>query len=135
MRKTILIIDDSDDDVFLTKTVISRIRPDIATEIAMSGDDVLLFLRDCKTLPSLILLDLKMPRMNGIDLLQEMRAISRLRRIPMVVLTNSELESDRKACFEAGADDFLQKATNLDHFTKDIECVLERWLDASKKQL
>ncbi len=129
MRKRILIIDDSDDDVMLAKTVISRIRPDIASEAALNGDEGLALLRSGKVLPSLILLDLKMPRLSGIEVLKNLRADCHLRRIPVVVLTNSELESDRVASLQAGADGFLQKTSNLDRFKMDMERVLERWLD------
>ncbi len=129
MRKRILIIDDSDDDVMLAKMVISRIRPDIASEAALNGDEGLALLRRGKVLPSLILLDLKMSRLSGIEILKNLRADGHLRHIPVVVLTNSKLESDRVASLQAGADGFLQKASNLDSFKIDMERVLERWLD------
>lgn len=127
--KRILIIDDSKDDVILTKMVISRIRHDTIAEAAMSGDEGLALLRNEKSLPALILLDLKMPRMDGIAVLKKLRADSHLRHIPVVVLTNSELEFDQDASIKAGADGFLQKASNLKRFKIDMEGVMSRWLD------
>ncbi len=131
MPKRIFIIDDSDDDVLLTKTVISKINLDIITETAMSGDEGLAVLRSGKDLPSLILLDLKMPGMDGIQVLQNIRAEVRLHNIPVVILTNSRLESDRRASFKAGANGFLQKASSIDQFKIDMAGVLKQWLDTN----
>ncbi len=131
MQKRIFIIDDSDDDVVLTKTVLSKINPDIITEVAMSGDDGLAVLRSGKDLPSLILLDLKMPGMDGIEVLQNIRAENRLHNIPVIILTNSRLESDRQASFKAGANGFLQKASSIEQFKIDMAGVLKQWLDAN----
>ena len=130
MLKRVLIIDDSYDDVLLAKTVISKISPDIITEAVMSGDDGLSVLRSGKDLPSLILLDLKMPRMDGIEVLKNIRGDSHLRHIPVVILTNSELETDRETSVTAGANSFLQKASSIDQFKVDITQVLNRWLGA-----
>lgn len=131
MQKPILIIDDNDDDVLLTKTIISQINPDVTTEVAMSGDEGLSILRSGKCLPLLILLDLKMPKMDGIQVLQNIRSDNHLRHIPVVILTNSELESDRQASVKAGANTFLQKALSIDKFKNDMEEVLKCWLEAN----
>jgi CheY-like chemotaxis protein len=131
LQKPILIIDDNDDDVLLTKTIISQINPDVTTEVAMSGDEGLSILRSGKCLPLLILLDLKMPKMDGIQVLQNIRSDNHLRHIPVVILTNSELESDRQASVKAGANTFLQKALSIDKFKNDMEEVLKCWLEAN----
>ncbi len=127
-QNTVLIIDDSQDDILITERVFSKIRPDIRTEFALSGEAGLARLRHGDGLPSLILLDLKMPGIGGFDTLRQIRADERLKDIPVVVLTSSSLESDVKESFAAGADFFLNKAFDIDQFSRDIEQVLDRWL-------
>jgi CheY-like chemotaxis protein len=129
LQPTILIIDDGEDDVLLMKIVLSRIRRDLKTEVALSGEAGLALLRRGEASPQLILLDLKMPNMSGIEVLQKIRGDAGLRGIPVVMITNSTLESDKMAAVEAGADSFLHKATDLDQFRKDMERILARWLD------
>jgi CheY-like chemotaxis protein len=128
MQPTILIVDDSEDDVLLTKLVLARTGRDFRMEVVSSGEDGLALIRGEKTPPKLILLDLKMHGMDGIEVLRKIREDEVPRSIPVVIVTNSSLESDQQAAFKAGADSFLQKATDLNQFKKDIESVLDRWL-------
>ena len=76
----------------------------------------------------MILLDLKMPGMNGFDTLRIIRADERLKHIPVIIVTSSSLEADEKEGYEAGADGFLHKAFDIDQFAGDIEDILKRWL-------
>ena len=75
-----------------------------------------------------MLLDLKMPGMSGIDTLLQMRSDEHLKNITVIIVTNSSLESDRRAAFESGADGFLHKGCDWDQFTGKLESVLDRWL-------
>ena len=78
--------------------------------------------------PALILLDLKMPGMSGIEVLREIRSDDRLRELPVVVITSSALESDRTEEIAAGASDYMQKPLALAQFSNDLESILRRWL-------
>jgi CheY-like chemotaxis protein len=69
-----------------------------------------------------------MPRMGGFDVLRAIRADECLCRIPVVVLTHSDLESDREASFKNGANSFLNKSVDLDQFTEKLRNELERWM-------
>ncbi|HUL01220.1 MAG TPA: response regulator [Nitrospirota bacterium] len=130
MKPTILIIDDNEDDVLLTKMVLSKTGRDFRTEVALSGDAGLKLIQGGKTPPKLILLDLKMPGMDGIEILRKIRGNKSLSGIPVIIVTHSDLLSDEQAAIKAGADRFLHKASDLDKFRKDIDCVLDRWLAA-----
>lgn len=134
MQPTILIINDNEDDVLLTKEALSKTGRDFKTEVAMSGETGLALIREEKTLPKLILLDLKMPGMDGIEVLRKIRNDESLSSIPVVIVTNSDLESDKQTSIKAGADSFLHKATDFNHFKKDIERVLDRWLGTDAPQ-
>ncbi len=85
-------------------------------------------LRNGHGLTDLILLDMKMPGMDGIEVLREIRADDRLRYLPVVVVTSSSLQSDRTEAFAAGASDYLLKPLTLDRFSKALESILQRWL-------
>ena len=128
MEPTILIIDDSEDDILLTKMVLSKLGREIRTESALSGETGLAALRDGRALPVVVLLDLKMPGMDGLDVLRAIRADGRFCRIPVVIVTHSDLESDKEASFKNGANSFLNKSVDLDQFTKHIRNELEKWI-------
>ena len=127
-QRRVLIIDDNQDDVLITKRVLSKLGPEIRTEVAPNGMAGISSLRSGKDLPAMILLDLKMPGMSGFDTLRQIRAEERLKNIPVVVVTSSSLETDVKEAYAAGADSFLHKAFDLDQFSRDLKHLLERWL-------
>lgn len=128
MPANVLIIDDNQDDILITTKVLSRLKRDLKAAVASSGEEGFAFLQKKKTLPALVLLDLKMPGMGGIEVLRRIRADQRLESIPVVVVTHSALESDVTACCEAGATAVLHKAFDIERFSKEIEAVLDRWL-------
>lgn len=128
MREKVLIIDDNQDDVLIATRVLSRLRSDIITEVASGGEEGLALLGSENALPSLILLDLKMPGMSGIEVLQAIRKDHRFESVPVIVVTHSALESDVSACREAGATAVLHKAFDIEFFSRQIKAVLERWL-------
>lgn len=130
MTKTILIIDDNLDDVEITKMTLARIAREIEVTTAPRGEAAFEFLRNGKTLPSLILLDLKMPGMSGFDTLRKIRADERLPHIPVIIFTSSSLETDERMGYEAGADGFLHKAFDMGRFERDIESILDRWINS-----
>jgi two-component system response regulator len=128
LTNTILIIDDNEDDILLTKRALSRTATEIATKAAASGVTGLTLLNEAGQLPSLIFLDLKMQGMSGLDVLREIRADARTRHIPVIVVTSSSLESDEKDAREAGADGFIHKALDMDQFSENINFILDRWI-------
>ncbi len=128
MGQKVLIIDDSQDDILITKRILSKISPQTRAEAVLSGHAGLEFLKDGKELPGLIFLDLKMPGMSGFDTLREIRADEKLKDIPVIVVTSSALESDMKEAYASGADSFIHKAFDIDQFSEDIKNVLERWM-------
>ncbi len=130
MMRTVMIVDDDQDEIELLRRALKKAGrvKNIAT--AREGETALELLRTRKVAPSLILLDLKMPGMGGIETVRQLRADACLKDIPVVIVTNSSLESDKQAAYDAGADAFLHKAFNMDQFGKDIKLLLDRWLAA-----
>ncbi|HTZ18904.1 MAG TPA: response regulator [Dissulfurispiraceae bacterium] len=127
-KRMIFIVDDSRTEIELTIIALEATGLEMSVCSATDGMSALEFLRDGRCLPDLILLDLKMAGMNGLDVLREIRADSLLRKIPVAVVTSSSLESDRTAAIAAGASDYLQKPWTLGQFSEDLKSVLHRWL-------
>jgi len=126
---TVLVVDDNADDLEFTRRALLKAgRGGLKVRSAVRGESALAVLREEEELPSLILLDLKMPGMSGIDTLRQIRADERLRRIPVVILTNSTLESDEQEAYREGADGFLHKAFDIDQFEREIKAALFAWL-------
>ena len=124
----IFIVDDSPTDIELTTIALEATGREIVVRFATDGKSALAMLRNGLRVPALILLDLKMPGMDGIEVLREIRTDDRLRDLPVVVVTSSALESDREDAFAAGASGYIQKPLALDQFGKDLESVVRRWL-------
>lgn len=131
MTKSILIIDDSPDDIEIAHLTLARIDRGIRVSTALSGEAALELLQSAKALPALILLDLKMPGMGGFETLRKIRAAERLQHLPVVIVTSSSLETDKQKGLEAGADGFLHKSFDIDRFERDLKSVLGRWLNAA----
>ena len=128
MTHTILIIDDNPDDVEIAEITLARLDRELKVETAPRGDDALDLLRNGKALPSLILLDLKMPGMSGFDVLRNIRADKRTKLIPVIIVTSSTLEADEKASYEAGANGFLHKAFDINRFSSDLKSLLHKYM-------
>ncbi len=84
--------------------------------------------RKDEKLPKLILLDLKMPRLNGIQVLQKIRADERTKRIPVVVLTSYKEDPDIKNCYDMGANSYVVKPVLFDEFQTAISSLGHFWL-------
>ena len=84
--------------------------------------------RDIDNLPRLILLDLKMPKVNGIEVLQRLKSDSRTKKIPVVVLTSSKEDPDIKVCYELGANSYVVKPVQFDGFVKAVNELGMYWM-------
>ncbi len=132
--RMVLIVDDSPTDIELTLIALEATGRGIRVLTAPDGQCALAMLRNGHELPALILLDLKMPGISGIEVLLEIRADDRLRNIPVVVVTSSSLESDRAEAIAAGASDYLEKPLTLDRFSRDLESIMHRWLPEQRSR-
>jgi CheY-like chemotaxis protein len=126
--QTVLIIDDNEDEVLLAKKALAKTGLKIRTEVASSGKAGIAFLEGEGVPPALIMIDLKMPGMSGVETLRRIRADGRFTDIPVIVATNSSLASDRQDAIDAGADVFFQKSFDIEEYGKEITRLLERWL-------
>jgi two-component system response regulator len=127
--RTILIIDDSEDEIYLTQRILARVSPGVKVEAASSGEEGLVRLRNSRSLPLLTLLDLKMTGISGIETLRRIRGDERLKNLLVAIVTNSDMVSDRDEALKAGADAFLHKTYDFDQFSSEIKALLESLLE------
>jgi two-component system, response regulator len=136
MTKTILLIEDNPSDIDLTIRAFERSR--IANEliVAEDGQEALDYLwglgkwegRDVLELPALTLLDLKLPKIAGLDVLRRIRADARTRRIPVVILTSSKEEQDVAASYDLGVNSYIRKPVDFTQFASAAEQLGLYWL-------
>ena len=116
----ILVVDDSDNDVLLLKEAFAGNRLVRFVDTVESGEDALNYLRrqapygDARR-PGLVLIDINMPKKNGFDVLSEIRRDPQLSKVPVVMLTSSQQESDILKAYSTGACSFISKPINFDH--------------------
>jgi len=116
----ILVVEDNIDDGFLLTRELAR--ADMEREVRVIGDgrDALEYLLETSPTPYAVFLDLKLPRMSGIELLQEIRREPRLHALPVIVMTNSIDPEDAEKCARLGVSAFLPKPVTLNLFKKII---------------
>lgn len=127
-KQMILIVDDNPDDIELTTIALASSEPDLCVRSAQDGGTALRMLRTGGDPPDLILIDIKMPGMSGLETLREIRADRRLKGIPVIMLSSSSLDSDRESSLRAGASGFLHKSLSFSRFSNDLDKVLHEWL-------
>ena len=135
-KKTILLVEDNPDDEELTLRALRK--ANIANEVfvARDGQEALDFLhctgkhagRDPQAVPAVILLDLKLPKLNGIDVLNRMRADPRTRLIPVVVLTSSSEDEDMLRSYESGANSYVRKPVEFAAFAEAVTQLGIYWM-------
>lgn len=84
--------------------------------------------RDVDKVPKVILLDLKMPKVNGLEVLAQIRADERTKRIPVVVLTSSKEDPDIEACYAQGVNSYIVKPVDFDNFVRAVSELGFYWL-------
>ena len=96
------------------------------------GEELLKFCQSHDRVAFILLLDLKMPRVDGFDVLQSLKQTQRLRCNPVIVLSSSQEPTDIRRAYELGANAFVQKPRDLDGYRKIIHCLREFWLEMNK---
>ena len=127
--KLVYIVDDDPDDrqIILDAFLENKYQGDYA--FLESGDQLLENLQDSNTLfPSLIMLDLNMPGVMGLAVLQEIRSQKQYSHIPIVILTTSSLHMDRKLAYEYGTNCFLRKPNSFADLVSLLDAIIKLWL-------
>lgn len=131
----ILIAEDDDDDFFLTGKALRDCGFRGPIQRAKDGEDLMRMLRQRefnapgRAIPTLLILDLNMPRKNGREALEEIKGNSELRMIPVVVLTTSTDEADVSSSFRLGANAFIRKPDSFEQFVDFMGSLKRFWTE------
>jgi two-component system response regulator len=134
--KIILLVEDNPDDELLTLRALRKNNVLNKVVVARDGVEALDYLfgtgghsgRDTAILPQLILLDLKLPKIDGLEVLKRLRADERTRLLPVVILTSSREEQDMLDGYGLGANSYVRKPVNFEQFVQAIEQLKLYWL-------
>jgi two-component system, response regulator len=135
-NKVILLAEDNPDDIQLTLRALkkSNIMNDVV--VTQDGVETIEYLfgtgkyagRDTKVLPQVLLLDLKMPKMDGLEVLQRIRSDERTKLLPIVVLTTSSEDKDRVESYKFGANSYVRKPVDFNQFAQAVNQLGLYWL-------
>lgn len=133
---TILLVEDNPSDIGLTRRAFARNGISNPLIVAEDGQAALDYLfgagahagRDPGDLPTLVLLDLKLPRVDGLEVLRRIRANPVTRRVPVVILTSSQEEQDRAAGYDLGTNSYIRKPVDFNEFVEVIRQLGLYWL-------
>ena len=123
----ILLVDDDPDDVTLALRALDRQHLANRVHVVHDGEEALAYLRDMAR-PRLVLLDLKLPKVSGLEVLAEVRNDARLRTLPVVILTSSREEPDVARAYELGANSYIVKPVDFEQFLRAVSEVGLYWL-------
>jgi two-component system response regulator len=133
-RKLILLVEDNPDDLELAQIALRESGFQDDTRVARDGQEALDILcgSPCDPTagcPDVVLLDLKLPRVNGFDVLRRLRQDERTRYLPVVVMSSSREEQDLVESYRLGANSYIQKSLDFPRFIEAVRTIGHYWLD------
>ena len=134
--KSILLIEDNPSDVELTQRALEKGHILNKLVVASDGQEALDYLfgtgtyagRDTSHIPTLTLLDLKLPKVSGLDVLRRIRTDGITRRMPVVILTSSREEQDMAASYDLGVNSYIRKPVDFEQFVESVAQLGLYWL-------
>jgi CheY-like chemotaxis protein len=136
-QRSILLVEDNAGDVRLTREALRE--ADVAADLVAvpDGEQALAFLRkegdhEDAGEPDLILLDLNLPKKNGLEVLEEIKGDPKLRRTPVIMLTTSSSARDVAACYDRGVNCYVVKPLDLDDFTGLVQAINRFWFEVAR---
>ena len=135
-EKVILLVEDNPDDEALTLRALKKNNIKNEVVVARDGAEALDYLfgegaysgRDTRVVPQVILLDLKLPKVDGFEVLRKLRADERTKRLPVVILTSSNEEQDRISGYDLGANSYVRKPVEFSSFIEAVRQLGLYWL-------
>lgn len=140
-QKTILLVEDSREEIQLMLRALKKNNYEGHTVIVQNGMEALDYLfgrgnysdRDPRDLPQLILLDINLPKISGLDVLRRLRADPLTKVVPVVMLTSSKQESDLQQAYHAGANSYVVKSIDFQEFVESVKQISSYWLDLNQE--
>jgi two-component system, response regulator len=140
--KYVLLVEDNPDEVVLTERAFQRCQISYKLVIVNDGREALNFLFspgkysgwDSDGKPTLILLDLNLPLVSGLQVLKAIRSTEKTSKVPVLVLTSSSEDKDQAECYRLGANEYIRKPTGFSQFVGVIQQMKSRWLESNESQ-
>lgn len=137
---TLLLVEDNPDDEVLTLRALRKHQPTDDIVVKRDGQEALDYLLSCGEsgesgaagLPRVVLLDLKLPKVNGLQVLERLRADPHTRYIPVVILTSSDEERDIVRSYDLGVNGYVRKPVDFQHFDQAVRHLGYYWLDLNE---
>ncbi len=138
-KRVVLLVEDDPGDASLIAHAFQRCGFAGRVDVVRDGAEALAYLfgsgPDLPALPALVLLDLKLPGVSGLEVLRRLRADERTHPLPVVILTASSEAADLEACYSLGANSFIRKPVNFDTLTRAVEQLCLYWLVLNRSAL
>jgi two-component system response regulator len=133
-------VEDNPDDRELTLRALKRSRPQQTVVAIEDGAEAIEYLREgghawastSRDTPALVILDLKMPKIDGLELLKRLRKEPSTRLLPVVILTSSSERRDVNEAYQLGANSYLTKPVEFERFLEMVDCMCRYWLDLNQ---
>lgn len=137
IKKKILLVEDNRDDILLIERVFnkSKLSEKFDLVVAQDGNQAVSYLKDLKQkeiLPMILLLDLKLPRVDGFDVLQRIRKNEKTQLIPVIVFTSSKEEKDITKAYLLGANSYVRKPIDSEKFISVLQQIISYWGDINE---
>lgn len=140
-NKTILLVEDNPDDELLALRALKKNNILNPVIIARDGEEALDYFfargkfvgRNLNENPVVVLLDLKLPKIDGLEVLRQIRSNETTRLVPIVALTSSSEETDIKNSYSLGVNSYVRKPVDFDEFTKTVEMLGSYWLQINER--
>lgn len=131
-NKPILLVEDNPDDEMFALNAFKKNNVRNRVIVARDGQEAIDYLLDTgQELPAFILLDLKLPKISGLEVLKRIRAHERTKFVPVIILTSSMNDEDLQASFGLGGNSYVVKSLDLERFAKDIGVLADYWLEVN----
>ena len=135
-ERIILLVEDNPDDAVLTRRALEKSEVPHSVQVAHDGLEALDFLfalgshsaRKASEMPALILLDLKLPKVDGLEVLRRLRADRLTQLIPVIVLSSSDEPGDVSESYTLGANSYIRKPVDFSEFTETVRTLAHYWL-------
>jgi CheY-like chemotaxis protein len=142
-RRSILLVEDNPQDEMLTLRALRKVNLANQVDVVRDGQQALDYLggegefaeRRPAPLPAVVLLDLNLPRVGGLEVLQRLRSMPRTRVLPVVILTSSDEDRDRMRSYENGANSFVRKPLDFGEFAETVARLGVYWLATNEPPL
>ncbi len=127
-KRTILLVEDDMVDIMTVKRAVRELQIENPLIVTRNGEEGITYLNTCRdNLPFIILLDINMPRMNGIEFLKVVKQDKALRAIPIIILTTSKEQQDRYESFHLGVAGYMVKPVHYQEFLDLLKMINAYW--------